>query len=93
EWAFGPGKLAFHDLAPTTTAAGAIVRLEEGQRLLRAELDTLPDRALDEPRSTNWGEQWPAWRIFWAMIDHDGHHGAEIGCLRDLYRVRRSMTG
>jgi hypothetical protein len=21
------------------------------------------------------------------MIDHDAHHGAEIGCLRDLYRV------
>jgi hypothetical protein len=93
EWAFGPGKLAFPDLAPPATAAGAIVRLEEGQRLLRAELETLSERALDEPRSTNWGEQWPAWRIFWAMIDHDGHHGAEIGCLRDLYRVRRSMTG
>ena len=93
EWAFGPGKLAFPDLAPPATAAGAIVRLEEGQRLLRAELETLSERALDEPRSTNWGEQWPAWRIFWAMIDHDGHHGAEIGCLRDLYRVRRSTTG
>jgi hypothetical protein len=21
------------------------------------------------------------------MIDHDAHHGGEIGCLRDLYRV------
>jgi len=25
-----------------------------------------------------------------AMIFHDLHHGAEIGCLRDLYRM---MTG
>jgi hypothetical protein len=23
----------------------------------------------------------------WTMIDHDAHHGGEIGCLRDLYRV------
>jgi hypothetical protein len=39
------------------------------------------------PRWTNWGERWPAWRILWTMIDHDAHHGAEIGCLRDLYRA------
>jgi hypothetical protein len=36
---------------------------------------------------TNWGERPPAWRILWTMIDHDAHHGAEIGCLRDLYRA------
>jgi len=37
---------------------------------------------------TNWGEKWPAWRIFWAMIEHDLHHGGEIGALRDLYREK-----
>jgi hypothetical protein len=21
------------------------------------------------------------------MVDHDAHHGGEIGCLRDLYRA------
>jgi hypothetical protein len=36
---------------------------------------------------TNWGEEWPAWRIFWTMIHHDAHHGGEIGALRDLYRT------
>jgi len=36
---------------------------------------------------TNWGEQWAIQRIYWAMISHDLHHGGEIGCLRDLYRV------
>ena len=44
-------------------------------------------QALEEMRLTNWGEAWPTWRIFWTMISHDLHHGAEIGCLRDLYRV------
>jgi hypothetical protein len=87
EWAFGLRELTFPDLAPPTTAAGAVARLEEGHRLLRGELEGLAEKALDTPRLTNWGEQWPAWRIFWTMIDHDDHHGAEIGCLRDLYRV------
>jgi hypothetical protein len=39
---------------------------------------------------TNWGEEKPTWRIIWTMIEHDVHHGAEIGVLRDLYRVRSS---
>jgi hypothetical protein len=54
---------------------------------LRRALDDLADDDLTDLRLTNWGEQWPAWRIFWAMIGHDLHHGAEIGCLRDLYRA------
>jgi hypothetical protein len=87
EYAFGAAKLTFPDLVPPSTVDGAIGRLEEGHRLLRSELEAHTDAALDEPRGTNWGEPWPAWRIFWAMIDHDAHHGGEIGCLRDLYRV------
>jgi len=27
------------------------------------------------------------------MIDHDAHHGAEIGCLRDLYRAAAAGSG
>lgn len=87
EWAFGPRELSFPDLLPPTTAEGALARLEEGHRLLRGELEGFADRALDEPRLTSWSELWPALRIFWTMIDHDAHHGAEIGCLRDVYRV------
>jgi hypothetical protein len=92
EWAFGPGKLTFPDLTASPAAADAIARLEEGQQLLRADLEGLTDDVLDAPRSTNWGDRWPAWRIFWAMIDHDAHHGAEIGCLRDLYRAAEGQT-
>jgi hypothetical protein len=55
-------------------------------------LGQLSDAELMEMRLTNWGEQWPTWRIFWAMIFHDLHHGAEIGCLRDLYRAMRAAT-
>jgi hypothetical protein len=27
------------------------------------------------------------------MIHHDAHHGAEIGCLRDLYRFGPALSG
>lgn len=87
EWAFGARRLTFPDLVAPATAAGAVDRLREGQALLRAELASLDDDGLDRPVLTNWGEQWPAWRIFWTMIDHDAAHGAEIGCVRDLYRL------
>jgi len=87
EWGFGERKLTWPDLVAPSTTADATTALQEGQRLLRADLEGLDDHELDAPRWTNWGEQWPAWRILWTMIDHDAHHGAEIGCLRDLYRV------
>jgi hypothetical protein len=89
EYAYGPRKLTFPDLPPSPRVAGALARLEEGQALLRADLAGLADADLDALVPTNWGEPWPAWRIFWTMIHHDAHHGAEIGCLRDLYRARR----
>jgi hypothetical protein len=88
EYAFGPGELTWDELTLPGTAAEAVAWLEEGHGRLRAALDGLSDADLDEMRLTNWGEPWPTWRIFWAMIHHDAHHGAEIGCLRDLYRTR-----
>ena len=90
EYAFGPGQLTWDELDYPHTAADAIAWLEEGHARLRAALDDLSDADLEEMRLTNWGESWPTWRIFWAMISHDLHHGAEIGCLRDLYREMHS---
>jgi hypothetical protein len=89
EYAFGPGRLTFPDLPAPPTVDGALARLDEGQSLLRAALAGLDDAGLDRPVSTNWGERWPAWRVFWTMTHHDSWHGAEIGCVRDLYRARQ----
>jgi hypothetical protein len=85
EWAFGAAKLTFPDLIIPSTAVGAIALLEHGQARLRGELRGIAESRLDEPVKTNWGELWPAWRIFWAMIDHDALHAGAIGHLRDLY--------
>jgi len=92
EYAYGAGKLTFPDLEASRTAAGALDRLSEGQQLLRDDLTGLADdSALDAKVATNWGEPWPAWRIFWTMIEHDAWHGGEIGTMRDLYRNRSTV--
>ena len=90
EHAFGPGRLTWDELETPHTVAGTVAMLQQGHASLRQALDGLGDAELEEMRLTNWGERWPAWRIFWTMIFHDLHHGAEIGCLRDLYRAGRS---
>jgi hypothetical protein len=91
EYAFGPGKLTWDELPVPHTAADAIASLEGSHARLRSALASLNDLDLEEMRLTNWGELWPTWRIFWTMILHDLHHGAEIGCLRDLYRAMQPM--
>jgi hypothetical protein len=92
EWAFGAAKLTFPEIDIPSTANEGIALLEHGQSLLSADLHNLTDEQLDEPRKTNWGELWPAWRIFWAMLDHDALHGGAIGHLRDLYRWTPGVT-
>jgi hypothetical protein len=92
EYAFGPGRLRFDAMETPHTVGRTVGMLDEGQRLLLDDLAALSDDDLDAPVLTNWGETWPAWRIFWTMSHHDAHHGAEVGVLRDLYR-RRGEAG
>jgi hypothetical protein len=87
EYAFGAARLTWPEIDSTHTAADAVASLEAWHAPLRSDLVGLHDDDLERPRLTNWGEQWPTWRIFWTMIEHDIHHGAEIGALRDLLRV------
>ncbi len=86
EHAFGPGVLTWHTIECPETIDGVVAMLTDGQALLLGDLDGMAeDEALDAPAKTNWGETWPAWRIFWTMIHEAAHHGAEIGTLRDLW--------
>ena len=85
EWAFGPARLTWPELHVPHTSAETMWLVEQGQASLRADLVGLDEAQLEEPRKTNWGELWPAWRVFWTMIDHDSLHGGAIGHLRDLY--------
>jgi uncharacterized damage-inducible protein DinB len=92
EYAFGPGRLTWPEIDSAHTAADAIAELERGQGLLVDALGGLTDADLDAGRMTNWGEEWPTWMVFWTMINHDLHHGGEIGALRDLYREGTMTT-
>jgi hypothetical protein len=87
EWAFGARALDFTNVENPGDVASSIAMLEAGHALLSEDLGALTDEDLDRMVLTNWGEQWPAWKIFWTMTHHDTHHGAEIGVLRDLHRA------
>jgi hypothetical protein len=91
EYAFGPGRLEWPDIDSAHSPQAAIAQLEEGQQRLVEDLQSVGPADLERSVMTNW-EQWPAWKIFWTMIHHDIHHGAEIGALRDLYRVTRGAV-
>ena len=86
EYAFGAARLSWPTLDSAHSARDAIGVLEQGQALLSADLARMTDQRLDTEVRTNWGELWPAHRIFTTMIHHDLQHGGEIGVLRDLYR-------
>ena len=88
EYAFGAATLTFPDIDSAHTANAAIAQLEAGHAMLLRDLAALDDAGLDRDVLTNWGATWPARKIFWTMVNHDLHHGGEIGVLRDLYRER-----
>ncbi len=88
EHAFGDARLTWDTIDTPGTVAGTLAVLDNGQSLLAADVRALRDADLAAPVSTNWGELWPTWKILWEMIAHDLQHGAEIGALRDLYRLR-----
>jgi DinB superfamily len=90
EWAYGAARMTWPEMVTPSNANDAIALLEEGQRLLKHDLDNETESGLDRKRLTNWGEPWPAWRIFTAMADHDALHTGTIGCLRDLYLWTRA---
>jgi hypothetical protein len=87
EWAFGPRELTWLTIETPGDVESSVETLRRGHELLADDLAGLSDADLDRSVLTNWGEEWPAWRIFTTMTDHDRHHGAEIALLRDLYRI------
>lgn len=92
EHAFGPGILTWRTIETPGTVVDAISMLDAGHALLTQDLAEVDEADLERPVRTNWGELWPVWRIFWTMVQHDAHHGGEIGALRDLYAGIRTTV-
>jgi hypothetical protein len=93
EWAYGAAKMTFPEIAIPYTAEAAVQFLAEGYEALRADVERETEAGLDQLRKTNWGDVWPAWRIFTTMTDHDALHTGMIGALRDLYFWTHKQEG
>jgi uncharacterized damage-inducible protein DinB len=90
DYAFGTASLSFDLETPGDVAEATEWLFGSHQPILDA-LDGLSEPDLDRLVPTNWGEHWPAHRIFATLINEQVHHGAEISLLRDLYRYRGSL--
>jgi hypothetical protein len=88
EHSFGPGQRNFWDLPPHGDATRAIEYLKGSQAPITSTLAALGDKDMDVLRPTHFGDEWPTGRILTVLLTEQVHHGAEIGVLRDLYRLR-----
>ena len=58
--------------------------LEESQSYWLAGLEQLDDGRLDVLAHTNWGDQWPLWKVIQCMIGHDHYHAGQIALTRTV---------
>lgn len=93
EFAFGAGTRNFTDLPIYGAAGPAIEDLIASQRPITEALTLVTDVTLEDPVRTQFGESWPASRVFSTLLHEQVHHAAEISLLRDLYRNREQSTG
>jgi hypothetical protein len=80
----------FRNRLPIYGAAGpAVDDLIASQRPITDALTLVTDVTLNDLVKTQFGENWPATRVFSTLLREQIHHGAEISLLRDLYRNRK----
>jgi hypothetical protein len=91
EHAFGPARRNFPDLPIFGDAAAAVADLTASQRPVTDTLAAMTDGQLDQRVATQFGDPWPAKKIFTTLLNEQVHHGAEISLLRDLYRNRSTL--
>ena len=90
EYAYGPAQRTWDQVFAPPQAASALTWLEHAQELVESALRN--ETNLERPVLTNWGDTWPAWKVFWTLAEHDLMHGAEISALRDLRRAQVPQT-
>lgn len=58
--------------------------LEESQEYWLSSWQGISDQQLDNLVATNWGDQWPLWKVFQCMIGHDHYHAGQIALTRSV---------
>ncbi|MDQ2987244.1 MAG: DinB family protein [Armatimonadota bacterium] len=88
------GSAAFHsmetrlkEITERTIAIGtdweeAKAYLEECQAYWLSSWSGLHDDALDDLAPTNWGDEWPIWKILNCVMGHDHYHAGQIALTR-----------
>lgn len=64
--------------------SAALDYLAEAQAYWMGSWNDICDDSLDDLADTNWGEQWPAWKIVDCMIGHDRYHAGQIALIRSV---------
>jgi hypothetical protein len=86
DWTFGAALLGLPMLEVPGSADDACRWLQQSQTAFVAEVESLCDAELDEPRRWHVGGTLPILGLVDAIAVEHVHHGAEIGLLRDLRR-------
>jgi uncharacterized damage-inducible protein DinB len=84
--AFRDNAVQWRDCAEQLDAIGPdwqqnLTYLQESHDLWLACWSDLEEDELLRPRLTNWGEQWPTWRIITTISHHDAYHAGQIALL------------
>jgi hypothetical protein len=86
ERVLGPQQRDYEDQEVPHTATDAINWWHDGYLRYQDGLTALDDAELERLVATPWGVTQTVREWTWTLIHENAHHGAEIGCLRDLYR-------
>lgn len=85
--AFRDGEVRWRDCAArldqiASDWTASVEYLKESHAYWMAVLREVSSDDLDRPGLTNWGEQWPRWRIIYCVIEHDAYHAGQIEVLK-----------
>jgi hypothetical protein len=56
--------------------------LTEAQQYWLSSWNELNENCLDQLVATNWGDQWPTWKIIHTVTAHDSYHAGQIAITR-----------
>jgi uncharacterized damage-inducible protein DinB len=87
--AFREGEVRWSEVALRLDEIGAdweqnLAYLVEAHAYWLASWKDLQDAELSLPRKTNWGDDWPAWRVLTCMAQHAAYHAGQIAVMRAL---------
>jgi hypothetical protein len=87
--AFRGFEIRLKEITERTIAIGsdwraALDYLDESQEYWVSSWKDLPGDSLQSLAATNWGEQWPIWKIIHTVTAHDSYHAGQVALTRTV---------